>query len=107
MDLAIEDWSYQEYRSMWPRRWQFTMKTMMAAVAAAASLLTVVLLVQKRSEAAQRDGCLNNLRNIALGVTQYATAHDGFPAGTIVNDRLPVERRLSWLVVAAGFLDQW
>lgn len=80
---------------------------MMSVVAMSALLSGIVLMSQRSSEAALRDACQNNLRNLALGVSQYSITHGAFPAGTIINDRLPPDRRLSWLVEASAFMDQW
>jgi hypothetical protein len=50
--------------------------------------------------------CRSNLVTISLGLEQYASTHGTFLAGTVANDRLPIEERLSWLIPAFAFMDQ-
>ncbi len=66
--------------------------------------------------AAARSQCASNLRQIAIGLQDYADAHPGksalnakgslLPAGTVPNAALPPERRLSWLVEILPFVEQ-
>jgi prepilin-type processing-associated H-X9-DG protein len=79
----------------------------MIAVALSAGLAALTLLFVRSSEAAQRDTCRSNLLQLSLGLIQYSVSYDSFPAGTVVNGRLPPERRLSWLVAVWAFIDQW
>ena len=52
---------------------------------------------------ARRRQCADNLNQIARGLRGYAKVHGGsFPYGTVVNDRLPPERRWSWYLGAWG-----
>lgn len=89
-------------------RVRFSLKQMLVAVALSSALAAArVFFIRQSSEAAQRNFCLSNLRQLGLGLIWYSAQYDSFPAGTIANDRLPPERRLSWLVVAWAFLDQW
>lgn len=73
----------------------------------AASVLGLLVIVfttlQVRS---QRMECLNNLRQIGDAMLKYEDAHKSFPPGTVANDALPPERRLSWLTTLPPFLDQ-
>src|SRR4051812_39991217 len=87
-------------------RVRFTIRSMMAVVALGALLSGAALLVQRLSEAALRDRCQFNVRYIALGLAQYSTAYNAFPTGTIANDQLPPENRLSWLVTLWDFIEQ-
>ncbi len=80
---------------------------MMYAVALLATLSALTVFLQRSSEAAQREACQSNLRQIGLGLMNYSAQYDSFPGGTIANDRLPPARRLSWLVAVMAFLDQW
>jgi len=80
---------------------------MMAGVALSAALVAAILFFQRSSEAAHRETCRNNLLMVGLSLMQYSDQYDSFPAGTIANDRLPPERRLSWLAAVWSFLDQW
>jgi prepilin-type processing-associated H-X9-DG protein len=76
-------------------------------VALSAVLLTAVVLVGRSREAAGQNTCSNNLRQISLGMSSYASAYLAFPYGTIQNSLLPPQKRLSWLVILWAFLDQW
>lgn len=65
---------------------------------------------------AARSQCANNLKQIALGLHNYADTYtpgqsaDGqtheLPAGTVANPALPPERRLSWFVEVLPFVEQ-
>jgi hypothetical protein len=66
--------------------------------------------------AAARSQCANNLKQIALGLHNYATTYPTapgsaptaalLPAGTYPSPSLPPERRLSWCVALLPFLEQ-
>jgi hypothetical protein len=86
-------------------RVRFTGRLMIVGMALSAALVALTLLVQRSSEAAHREVCASNLRQIGLGLMQYSVSHDSFPAGTVVNDRLPPERRLSWLTVIINYIE--
>ncbi|WP_165235970.1 DUF1559 family PulG-like putative transporter [Aquisphaera insulae] len=88
-------------------RVRFTIRRMMLLVAGAALAAGSVLLLQRSSEAAHDETCRQNLRGLSLAFANYASAEGSFPTGTIANDQLPPERRLSWLVSIWAFLDQW
>ncbi len=72
--------------------------------------VTVALLlpaVQSARNAARRTQSMNNMRQISLAIFNYATSHNGeLPRGTIPNDELKPEKRLSWLASILGVLDQ-
>jgi prepilin-type processing-associated H-X9-DG protein len=87
-------------------RARFRLRSMMVIVALAAVLVGGMLLVQRSSEAAQMAGCRSNLLSLSVSLQQYATVHGTFPAGTVANDSLPPEKRLSWMAVVTAFLDQ-
>ena len=88
-------------------RVRFTVGQMMVAVALLATLAAMSVFIQRSSEAAQRSVVRATPPLIGLGLMNYSAHYDSFPAGTIANDRLPPERRLSWLVAAWSFFDQW
>ncbi|QEH34622.1 hypothetical protein OJF2_31630 [Aquisphaera giovannonii] len=88
-------------------RVRFTIRRVMVFVALAAVVSGLASRIQRVSEANVREACCNNLRNIALAVTVFSEAKGSYPAGTVANDRFPTERRLSWLVAIAAYLDQW
>jgi hypothetical protein len=66
--------------------------------------------------AAARSQCANNLKQIALGLHNYADAHapsqsteppaQGLPAGTVFNAGLTWEKRLSWFAEVLPYLEQ-
>jgi hypothetical protein len=64
--------------------------------------------------AAARSQCANNLKQIALGLHNYADTYipakspleQGLPAGTVCLADLPPERRLSWCVELLPFVEQ-
>jgi hypothetical protein len=65
--------------------------------------------------AAARSQCANNLKQIALGLHNYADTHPqegrngrtpALPAGTVSGADLPPERRLSWFVEVLPFIEQ-
>lgn len=61
--------------------------------------------------AAARSQCANNLKQIALGLHDYADTNPvgyraAFPAGTVPNAALRPEQRLSWVVALLPFVEQ-
>src|SRR4051812_2186224 len=49
------------------------------------------------SAARQSAECNNNLRTIALALSLYSIGHGTFPPGTIPDENMPPEKRLSWM----------
>jgi hypothetical protein len=49
--------------------------------------------------------CSNHLRDIGLAVHYYQETCQGFPAATLVNRRLPPEKRVSWLLAILPFVE--
>lgn len=70
----------------------------------AGGLLTSV--VHKVRQAAEQTLCLNNMRQIGLGLENFHDANGSFPAATVPNAELLPERRLSWGVTLVPYLDQ-
>ncbi len=78
-----------------------------ASVAVPAVLIALLLpAVQQAREAARRSQSMNNLKMIVLAMHNYHDTFNGFPAGTVENDDLEVEERLSWMVSILPFVDQ-
>jgi len=82
-------------RNVRPR---FTVKRMMVAVAILAVIFQGVVLVSGSRASALHDECRNNLKQIGLGLLNYHDANMEFPRGTLSNEGLPPEKRLSWYV---------
>jgi hypothetical protein len=53
--------------------------------------------VSRIREAAARTACKNNIKQIGLAISNYHDQMDAFPAATMPSERLPPEKRLSWL----------
>ena len=52
-------------------------------------------------------GCTNNLRLIGQAAARYRDHHDDYyPAGTVANEALPPDRRLSWQAALLPFLTE-
>ena len=50
--------------------------------------------------------CRNSLKQLVLAMHNYADTYNHFPAGTVENDDLEVEERLSWMVSILPYLEQ-
>ena len=78
-----------------------------ASIAVPAVLIALLLpAVQQAREAARRSQSKNNMKQIGLAMHNYADTHNHFPAGTVENEDLEVEERLSWMVSILPYLDQ-
>src|SRR4051812_32491301 len=64
----------------------------------------VVAYLPRVRDAAARSQCRNNLRQLGLGLESHHDSYRAYPCGTVPNDRLPPERRLSWLVGAWAYV---
>lgn len=73
-----------------------------------APVLVALLLpaVQSARSAARRTQSSNNLKQIGLALHNYHDTFNTFPSGTIENEKLDVEERLSWLVTILPFIEQ-
>jgi hypothetical protein len=63
-----------------------------------------LVVVAKTREAAARMECCNHLRLVGMELAYYPDTYGRFPSGTLSNESLPPERRLSWYVDAWGFV---
>ena len=78
-----------------------------ASIAVPAVLVALLLpAVQQAREAARRSQSKNNMKQIGLAMHNYHDTFNGFPAGTVENDDLEVEERLSWMVSILPYLEQ-
>ena len=62
--------------------------------------------VQQAREAARRTQSKNNLKMLALAMHNYHDTHNTFPRGTVENDDLEPDERLSWCYSLMPFLEQ-
>jgi prepilin-type processing-associated H-X9-DG protein len=77
------------------------------------SVVVIVLLIcgglltmwiSRVRECAMRQECKSNLRLIGMGLNNYAVFHVTFPRGTVANEALDPEKRLSWYLEAWGYV---
>jgi hypothetical protein len=89
-------------------QFRFRLRSIFAAIALSAVILAVIVIIGNGREAAARAECATNLKQIGLGLVNYACINDNAsPFGTIVNDQLPPSKRLSWFVALWSDMDQW
>ena len=75
---------------------------------ATVGILTALLLpaVQQARMAARRSQSQNNLKQIGLALHNYHDTFRFFPSGTIENEDLKADERLSWIVSILPFIEQ-
>lgn len=77
------------------------------AVTTSAVMVALLLpAVQQAREAARRTQSKNNLKQIMLAMHNYHDTFNHFPEGTVPNEKLDPDERLSWLVSILPYLDQ-
>lgn len=79
-----------------------------ATTVATSAVLIALLLpaIQQAREAARRTQSKNNVKQLALAIHNYHATYNYCPQGTIPNENLEPEERLSWLVSILPFLEQ-
>jgi type II secretory pathway pseudopilin PulG len=83
-----------------------TLVELVVVIAIIATLLALLLpAVQKSRESANRSRCLNNLRQLAIGLHHYHDANENFP-GLGPAHPADVDQNLSWLVLALPYIGQ-
>jgi prepilin-type processing-associated H-X9-DG protein len=87
-------------------RLRFPLWRLMVAIALIGTTMGVSIAVARTREAVVIAQCRDNLRLIGLAMQGYANTKNAFPAGSISNPRLPLEKRLSWVVALLVYLDQ-
>lgn len=70
-----------------------------------AGILATCAIIRVRYSAA-RAQCKYNLKEIGLAIRKSYDTFGTFPSATISNKMLPTEKRLSWLVGIAAFMEQ-
>lgn len=73
-----------------------------------AGLLAALMIpaVTAAREAADRTQAQNNARQVMLGLHIYHDTHNQLPVGTVVNEDLAPEERLSWMVEILPYMEQ-
>lgn len=87
-------------------RYAFTLIELLVVIAIIGVLVGMTLpAVQMVRESGRRTICLNNLRQVSLGVINYESSHRRFPAG-ITNPAATPWRSSTWLVQVLPFVEQ-
>lgn len=87
------------------KRSAFTLVELLVVIAIIAMLVTLLLpAVQAAREAARRTQCVNNVRNLALGLHNYHSANSVFPPGFVSQPRR--EEAWGWSAYILPFIEE-
>ncbi|MDR3635629.1 MAG: DUF1559 domain-containing protein [Isosphaeraceae bacterium] len=90
----------------------FTLIELLVVIAIIAVLIALLLpAVQAAREAARRAQCVNNLKQIGLGLHNYHSANNAFPLGASLNSYAPPNATTTWTnwganALMLGYLEQ-
>ena len=82
------------------------MGNMSAAVGVPVLVALLLPAVQQAREAARRTQSRNNLKQIGLAMHNYHDVNNEFPRGTVENDELEPDERLSWAYSILPYIEQ-
>jgi prepilin-type N-terminal cleavage/methylation domain-containing protein len=85
----------------------FSLIELLVVIAVIAILIGLLLpAVSKVRAKAITMSCANNLKMIGVGLHGHRDAHGHFPPGTVPNEKLPPDQRLSWCVALLPHMEQ-
>lgn len=103
----------QEDRVVWSSRSSLPGIPLLSGVGGGGSIGTAAVLtglllpaVQQARTAARRTHSVNNLKQLGLAMHNYYDVHKQFPTGTVPNEKLEPEQRLSWMVSILPYVEQ-
>jgi prepilin-type processing-associated H-X9-DG protein len=90
----------------WGLRWIALLGLALGAVMASVFIVSVIALgLGNLRERGHRLGCQNNLRLLGQGVLRYQDERKVYPAATLSQPSLPLEKRMSWMVAILPYMN--
>lgn len=85
----------------------FTLVELLVVIAIIGVLIALLLpAIQSAREAARRSQCMNNLKQIGLGMLNHESTKKYFPPGQFKPAGLPIKRALAWSVWHLPYIEQ-